>query len=85
MFNMESKSGRPEIFLRAKESVHVPFKLLTFKADHSVEPPTPSDPHKQFHQHENLTSKNHEQHHSRVIKVSGTASLFLLKPGAQGW
>ena len=38
MFNTESKSGKPEIFLRPKESVHIPFKFLTFKADNRVQP-----------------------------------------------
>ena len=38
MFNLDTKSGKPEIFLRPKERVHVPFKYLTFKADHSVKP-----------------------------------------------
>ena len=26
----------PQLFLRAKESVHVPFKFLTFKADNAA-------------------------------------------------
>ena len=38
MFNTDTKSGKPEIFLRPKETVHVPFKFLSFKADHSVQP-----------------------------------------------
>ena len=43
MFNTETKSGRPEIFLRPKESVNVPFKFLTFKGDHSVSPQVGAD------------------------------------------
>ena len=38
MFNKESKSGKPEIFLRAKETVNIPFKYLMYKADQSVNP-----------------------------------------------
>ncbi len=38
MFNTESKSGRPEIFLRPKEAVNVPFKFLSLKADHTTHP-----------------------------------------------
>ena len=38
MFNTETKSGNPEIFLRPKETVTVPFKFLSFKANHSVQP-----------------------------------------------
>lgn len=36
LFNLETQSGKPEIFLKPKEKVTVPFKYLTFKADHSV-------------------------------------------------
>ena len=38
MFSTQSKSGFPELFLRPKESVNVPFKFLTFRADHAVHP-----------------------------------------------
>ena len=38
MFNVETKSERPEIFLRPKEVVNVPFVFVTFRADHSVQP-----------------------------------------------
>ena len=40
MFNKadETKSGQPEIFMRPKEVVHVPFVFITWKADHSVHP-----------------------------------------------
>lgn len=38
LFNRESKSHFPEVFLRPKETVNIPFKYLMFKADHSVKP-----------------------------------------------
>ena len=38
MFNLETKSERPEIFLRPKESVNVPFVFVSMRADHSVQP-----------------------------------------------
>jgi nephrocystin-4 len=38
MFNTETKSGQPQIFLRPKEIVHVPFKFLSYRGDHSVQP-----------------------------------------------
>ena len=38
MFNTKSESGFPEIYLRPKESVNVPFKFLSVKGDHSVQP-----------------------------------------------
>ena len=38
MFNMETASTHPEIFLRPKESVNIPFKFLSLKADHTVHP-----------------------------------------------
>jgi nephrocystin-4 len=37
MFNTDS--GKPQLFLRPKESVHIPFKFLTFKADHQTHTP----------------------------------------------
>ena len=38
MFNLETKSERPEIFLRPKEAVNVPFIYVSFRADHTVQP-----------------------------------------------
>ena len=38
MFNLETKSERPEIFLRPKEAVNVPFVYVSFRADHTVQP-----------------------------------------------
>ena len=38
LFNREAKSHCPEVFLRPKETVNIPFKYLMFKADHSVKP-----------------------------------------------
>lgn len=38
MFNKQSKGKFAEIFLRPKETVYIPFKYLSFKADHSVHP-----------------------------------------------
>ena len=37
MFNTDNKSGKPEVFLRPKESALIPIKYLTFRADNSVE------------------------------------------------
>lgn len=68
MFNTESKSGRPEIFLRAKETIHVPFKYLTFRSDHSVQLPMPSNPYRPLCDQENQARKN-EQNQSRTVKV----------------
>ena len=36
MFNTNGDSSFPEVFLRPRETVHVPFKFQTFQADHSV-------------------------------------------------
>ena len=47
MFNRETKSHYPEVFLRPKESVNIPFKYLTFAADQSVKPQGPVDPFRQ--------------------------------------
>ncbi|WAR15228.1 NPHP4-like protein, partial [Mya arenaria] len=47
MFSKEAKSSFPEIFLRPKETVNVPFKYVLFKADQSVQPQGPIDPFRQ--------------------------------------
>ena len=36
MFNTNGDGSFPEVFLRPRETVHVPFKFQTFQADHSV-------------------------------------------------
>ncbi|KAK3738109.1 hypothetical protein QZH41_013840 [Actinostola sp. cb2023] len=46
MFNTADTTF-PEIFLRPRESVHIPFKYQTFRADHSVPDQSPSHPLKQ--------------------------------------
>lgn len=38
MFSTKSMSGLPELYLRPKESVNIPFKFLSFRADHTVNP-----------------------------------------------
>ncbi|KAK3104423.1 hypothetical protein FSP39_001776 [Pinctada imbricata] len=40
----EKESKYPQLFLRPKETVNIPFKFLSYKADHSVQPQGPSDP-----------------------------------------
>ncbi|KAH3821253.1 hypothetical protein DPMN_123015 [Dreissena polymorpha] len=44
MFNKEAKSASPEVFLRPKETVNIPFKYLMFKADQSVNPQVSQHP-----------------------------------------
>ena len=38
MFNKQSKTEFAEIFLRPKETVYIPFKYLSYKADDTVHP-----------------------------------------------
>ena len=47
MFNRETKSHYPEVFLRPKETINIPFKYLCFAADQSVKPQGPVDPFRQ--------------------------------------
>ncbi|KAL4221030.1 Nephrocystin-4 [Mactra antiquata] len=47
MFNRESKSHHPEVFLRPKETVNIPFKYISFLAEQSVKPQGPMDPYRQ--------------------------------------
>jgi nephrocystin-4 len=75
---------KPQIFLRPKESVNVPFKFLTLKANPTAEALTPSDPHRPFSQTAPLLAQRNqvfEQVESRVIKVSIDAqqSVSFLK------
>jgi hypothetical protein len=37
LFNMDTKSGKPEVFLRPKESALIPIKYLTFRSDNTVD------------------------------------------------
>jgi len=36
MFDTDSTSPYPQVFLRPRETVHIPFKFQTFRADQSV-------------------------------------------------
>lgn len=36
MFDTASTSPYPQVFLRPRETVHIPFKFQTFRADQSV-------------------------------------------------
>ncbi|CAH1775289.1 unnamed protein product [Owenia fusiformis] len=65
MFNTQSSSLRPEIFLRPKETVHVPFRYLTFRADHSVQSQGPHDP---YHPKKPETKKENVMD-SKIIKI----------------
>ena len=38
MFTKDRKSHFPEVFLRPKETVHIPFKYLSFVADQTASP-----------------------------------------------
>jgi len=72
LFNTGTTSNQPQIFLRPKETVHVPFRFLTFRADHSVPDQAPSDPYRPFSQTAALMSHKKnviEQLESRSIKV----------------
>ncbi|XP_034151686.1 nephrocystin-4 isoform X2 [Esox lucius] len=42
MFHLREGTLTPQVYLRPKESVHIPFKYQTFVSDHSVAPQGPS-------------------------------------------
>jgi len=72
LFNTFATGDQPQIFLRPKESVHVPFRFLTFRADHSVPDQVPSDPYGPFSQTAVMMShKKHviERQESYNVKV----------------
>jgi len=79
LFNTGMTSNQPQIFLCPKESVHVPFRFLTFCADHSVPDQAPSDPYQPFGPTAAVTSLNKnaiEQLESRNVKVIAQLLLF---------
>lgn len=65
MFNKEAKS--PEVFLRPKETVHIPFKYLSFLADQSASPQGPVDPFRQTAK--TKTTKSPDALKPKTIKV----------------
>lgn len=46
MFIKDSSSQYPQVFLRPKETVQIPFKYLSYTAEHTAQPQGPSDPYK---------------------------------------
>lgn len=78
LFN-SGNCDKPQIFLRPKESVHVPFRFLTFRADHSVPDQAPSDPYRPFCQAAaTMSHKNNmiDRLESRNIKVIVPLFIF---------
>lgn len=79
LFNTGTTRNQPEIFLRPKESVHVPFRFLTFRADHSVPDQAPSDPYRPFCQAAAVIAHKKnviEQLESRNVKVIAQLLFF---------
>ena len=72
LFNLSE--DKPQIFLRPRKSVSVPFRFLKFQTDHPVEAQAPSDPHRPFSQtaaeaHLAHLNQNADQTDSHNIKV----------------
>ncbi|XP_041378583.1 nephrocystin-4-like [Gigantopelta aegis] len=84
MFKQETDSDPLQIFLRPKETVNIPFKFQSFKADNSVQPQGPVDPFKKP-RNMNKTQDKIEALESRVVKVVFTSdegkpvSVLVLK------
>ncbi|XP_068699711.1 nephrocystin-4-like [Montipora foliosa] len=71
MFDASSDSSYPKVFLRPRETVHIPFKFQTFRADHSVPEQGPSHPLKQKTQTYLKTDNSGDNDlKTRQIKVS---------------
>ena len=80
LFNTDATCSQPQIFLRPKESVHVPFRFLTFRANQSVPDQAPSDPYRPFCEADVVRShKNNviERLESRIVKVIAYLSVFI--------
>ncbi|XP_045161165.2 nephrocystin-4-like isoform X2 [Mercenaria mercenaria] len=67
MFTSETKAHFPEVFLRPKETVNIPFKYLSFLADQSAKPQGPVDPFRQTMKRN--TSKPTDSLRPKTIKV----------------
>jgi len=79
LFSTGTACSQPQIFLRPKESVHVPFRFLTFRADHSVPDQAPSDPYRPFSQSTAVMSQKKnviERLESRYVKVIAQLLVF---------
>jgi len=73
LFNTGTTGDQPQIFLHPKENVHVPFRFLTFRADHSVPDQAPSDPYGPFSQTAGMMS-----HKKNVIKRLESHSIKVI-------
>lgn len=70
MFDASSTSPYPQVFLKPRETVHIPFKFQTFRADQSVPEQGPSHPLKQQTQTYLKTSTSQDNNlKPRQIKV----------------
>jgi len=82
LFSTGKASDQPHIFLHPKESVHIPFRFLTFRADHSVPDQAPTDPYRSFIQSAAATSKSSvvEKLESRNVKVTVLSCYSVQTP-----
>jgi len=79
LFNSGTAEDQPQIFLRPKESVHIPFRFLTFRTDPSLPDEAPSDPYGPFCQ--TAARMSHQKHaierlESYNIKVIAQLLVF---------
>ena len=87
MFNRETKSHYPEVFLRPKETINIPFKYLSYAADQSVKPQGPVDP---FRQEMKTKARQLDALKTKAIKVSdntlcGNYSTIFLFATLHSW
>lgn len=78
MFNLTGE--KPQIFLRPKESVNVPLRYLSLRADHTIEALAPTDPYRPFSQTAAFQAnrgKNDNQLESRQIKVCSARNSYV--------
>ncbi|XP_076451476.1 nephrocystin-4-like [Babylonia areolata] len=76
MFSAQSSPEAPQMLLRPKETVHIPFKYQSFQADHSVMPQGPSNPFDKRQASDKELLNKDTSLHSRLIKVD-----FLAEDG----
>ncbi|XP_071109623.1 nephrocystin-4-like isoform X1 [Haliotis cracherodii] len=78
MFNKESKSDGPEIFLRPKETVNIPLKYQSFQADQSVQPQGPVNP---FRKKEVRHKQGQQQEESNILHSRSVRVIFKSEDG----
>ncbi|KAK7093407.1 nephrocystin-4-like isoform X1 [Littorina saxatilis] len=73
MFSSKSTPEAPQILLRPKETVHIPFKYQSYEADHSVMPQGPSNPFDKQRKSDKALLQQDENLQTKRVRVNFSA------------